>query len=229
MPVSLHPLENWLDNVALGALSSRETVRASYDIACAAIAAGVPGDFVECGVFGGAQCAGMARAIYERRANFLDPERHAKEKILRRVHLFDTFQGIPQAGPEDKEFLEHGHEAGVSACSLEDVKAHLIEWGLPLELFVFHKGLLADTVSMAMMSGWNMADKSHLVHDIAVLRLDCDLYESTRDALPLYQFVSPGGWIIVDDWQLSGARKAVIEAIGQPGPVYFQVHSKEKV
>jgi hypothetical protein len=36
---------------------------------------------------------------------------------------------------------------------------------------------------------------------LAVLRLDGDLYESTMDALnPLYDKVSPGGFIIVDDY-----------------------------
>ena len=65
MSIPWHPFEQWLDNVALGALSSRETLRASYDLARLVVENGIPGDFVECGVFGGAQCAAMARAIME--------------------------------------------------------------------------------------------------------------------------------------------------------------------
>ena len=64
MSIIYWPFDKWLDNVALAALSTRETVQASYDIARLAIERGVPGDFVECGVFGGAQCAAFARAIY---------------------------------------------------------------------------------------------------------------------------------------------------------------------
>jgi O-methyltransferase len=46
-----------------------------------------------------------------------------------------------------------------------------------------------------------------------VLRLDGDLYESTMDALvPLYDKVSPGGFVIVDDYGAwEPCRKAVDE------------------
>jgi hypothetical protein len=36
----------------------------------------------------------------------------------------------------------------------------------------------------------------------------------------LYPLVSKGGWVICDDYQLSGARKAVHEVV-MPGPVYW--------
>ena len=52
----------------------------------------VPGDLVECGVFAGAQAALMALAM------------HGRPEILgRRVHLYDSFEGIPMAGPHDTE------------------------------------------------------------------------------------------------------------------------------
>ena len=56
-----------------------------------------------------------------------------------------------------------------------------------------------------------------------MLRLDADLYESTKVCIEwLYPLVSPGGWMIVDDWDLSGARKAVTEHVKVFGPTYFQ-------
>lgn len=218
MPVPLYPLSDWLDNMALGALSSRETVRASYDLACAAIAAGVPGDFVECGVYNGSQCAAMARAIWDDEDAPVSPS----GKILgygRRVHLFDTFAGIPQAGPHDTEFQAAGHSEGVAACSLEAVEAHMAEWGLSAELFVYHKGLFGQMVTQAVRF-----KAGEFPYGIAVLRLDADLYESTKVCMEyLYPLVNPGGWIIVDDWHLSGARKAVEEVVS-PSPIYFQMH-----
>lgn len=213
-----------LETIAGRALSSLHTVRASYDIARMAIERGVPGDFVECGVFAGANAAAMAKAI-------LDQVELRCSRIVRatggivsrrpRVHLFDSFEGIPQAGPHDTEFLEYGHKPGLSTCSLEAVKTHMQEWGIPEELLVYHPGWFADTTPERSYS-WNRNG----IEGIAVLRLDGDLYESTKVCLEhLLPLVSPGGWVIVDDFDLSGARKAVMEiAGGQMGPTYFQRH-----
>ncbi len=187
-----------LEHIGRRALSSADTLQASYDLARQCIERKIPGDFVECGVFQGVQCAAMAKAIME------------SGETGRRVHLFDTFAGIPQAGPRDLEYLAAGHEAGLSAASLEDVQKNMEEWGIDPELLVYHVGLFAGTVPG--FSG-----------RIAILRLDGDLYESTRDALPLTKFVSPGGWIIADDFHLSGCREAIAEIVGWPGPAYWRV------
>ncbi len=217
MSIPMFPLDKWMENVGSAALSSAETMWASYDIARLAIERGVPGDFVECGVFGGANAAAMARAIWEDAHECED----APPRITRKVHLFDTFTGIPQAGPEDLEFLAAGHQDGLSACSMEAVQSNIGQWGLPAELFVYHRGRFSDTVPDAM----NPWDLRMCIKEIAVLRLDGDLYESTRDAMELYPLVSPGGWVIVDDFSLSGCRKAFMESFeGQamPAPIYFQ-------
>jgi len=49
------------------ALANPSTVAASYHLAKMCITEGILGDFVECGVFCGAQCAAMARAIMDAR------------------------------------------------------------------------------------------------------------------------------------------------------------------
>ena len=55
-----------------------------------------------------------------------------------------------------------------------------------------------------------------------MLRLDGDLYESTKVCVEhLYPKLAIGGWVIVDDWNLDGARKAVQELL-EPQHVYFQ-------
>jgi hypothetical protein len=213
-----------MDNVALAALSSKETVYASYDIARLAIKRGVPGDFVECGVYGGAQCAAMARAIMDEACKVEMEDQHSIEPLRpfsRRVHLFDSFAGIPQAGPEDREFIEAGHEPGLSVCTLEAVKDHMAEWGIPDELLVYHPGLFEEAIPEDLREGVNSGLGPER---IAVLRLDGDLYDSTRVCLEnLYPLVSPGGWIVCDDFDLSGARKAVLEHVGRNfGPVMWQ-------
>ncbi len=193
------PLDRWLGNVALAALSSKETLLASYDLARNVIERGVPGDFVECGVFGGAQCAVMARALMEYEVG-----------TKRRVHLFDSFEGVPAPGEHD---LEWKHPAGISLCTLEGVKQHFSEWGIPEDLLMYHPGWFLDTIPYVGNG------------PIAILRLDGDLYDSTKVCMEhLYPLVSPGGWVIVDDFGLSGARKAFLETVGDTGPAYFQKH-----
>ncbi len=138
---------------------------------------------------------------------------HALAKATpRRVHLFDSFSGVPEPGPHDTEWISSGHPPGQSVCSLEGVKQHMEEWGIPDELLRYHPGMFADTVASMMQT------------PIAILRLDGDLYESTRVCVEhLAPLVSPGGWIIVDDFALSGARKAFLEHYDrETGPAYFQ-------
>ena len=54
---------------------------------------------------------------------------------------------------------------------------------------------------------------------IAILRLDTDWYESTRHELvTLYDRLSPGGVLIIDDYgSYQGARAAVEEFIEETG------------
>lgn len=211
------PLSDWLENIGAAALSSKETLRATYDIATLAIKNGIPGDFCECGVFGGTQAAAMALAIIDK---YCIGEGHALAAgVPRRVHLFDSFEGIPEPGPHDLEFLAEKHPAGLSACSREAVQSNMRQWGIPDELLVYHAGWFTETLGPAK----SVFHTSQL-KQIAVLRLDGDLYESTLTCLKsLYPLLSPGGWCIIDDYALSGCRKACDEYfVGrQPGPHYF--------
>lgn len=188
--------ESRTQDLQFRALSSIRTLQATYQIAKAAIGSHIEGDFVECGVFAGSQAAAMARAVMD-----------SGERRL--IHLFDSFKGIPLAGPHDTEFLAAKHPAGLSACSLEAVQAHMEEWRIDPSLLVYHPGWFEDTMP---------GD----VGQIAVLRLDADLYEGTKVCMErLYPKLVPGGWCIVDDFALAGARNAVLEVV-IPAPIYFQ-------
>lgn len=205
------PLDEWIENVAAAALSSMETVKATFDLARNAIERGIPGDFVECGVFGGVQCAMMARAIYNEHSEYYREMGCFPSGHHRRVHLFDCFAGIPPIGPHDTDILDPETFNKHTTCSMKDVQANMRQWGIPDELLVYHPGLFAETLPALEP------------FPIAMLRLDGDLYESTKDPIKyLLPHVNPGGWVVVDDWGLSGARKAAEEMVNHRGPLYWQ-------
>ena len=200
------------------ALSTRTTLLTTYNMALDCVRRGIPGDFVECGVFAGAQCAAMALAILH--GYGAQPTLGAH--IDRRVHLFDSFEGIPAGGEYDLDWKAGGLKPGESACALDRVKLNMQEWGIPEELLVYHPGWFSEAIPNAL--GSNLID-GFGNRGIAMLRLDGDLYESTKPCLELlYPLLSPGGWLIVDDFGLDGCRKAVLEyfAPSAPWPLYCQ-------
>lgn len=190
-----------LNNYAGRALSTLDTIYNTYDLAERCILDGIEGDFVECGVFCGSQIAAMAQACIDYR-------------VERTIHLFDSFEGIPEAGPNDDETITGcigvsdgtGRlvSTGVSISTVEAVQQHMREWMIPESFLRFHKGWFQHTVPGVDIS------------KIALLRLDGDLYESTKVCLDhLADRVSPGGWIIMDDGGVSGAVKATNEYIAR--------------
>jgi O-methyltransferase len=140
---------------------------------------GIPGDMIETGVWrGGASI--MMRAVLE---VYGDP--------ARTVWCADSFEGLPapdmERYPQDAGMDLHTYTE--LAISLEQVKANFQKYGLLDDRVRFLKGWFKDTLPQAP------------IEKIAVLRLDGDLYASTMDALTnLYHKVSPGGFVIVDDY-----------------------------
>lgn len=174
-----------LDIFAERALSTKETVYNSYELAKRCFDEGIFGDFVECGVFCGSQVAAMSLA---------GP---------RTIHLFDSFTGIPKAGSEDG--VDGTKIEGKSVCSSKEVRRHMIEWGVDPGLLVYHEGLFKDTVP-----GFD--------RKIALLRLDGDLYRSTKVCLEhLYPLLEVGGYLIIDDYSLPGCHMAVTEYMSDEG------------
>jgi hypothetical protein len=166
---------------------------------------GIPGALVECGVWRGGSMQAVAHALLARGVRDRD------------LHLFDTFEGMPQPTDADRgmdgtpaaELLARApRSARVWAeASLEDVQAGMAETGYPPERIHYHVGKVEDTIPAGAPA------------EIALLRLDTDWYESTRHELEhLYDRVPAGGVIIADDyatWQ--GARKAVDEFLERTG------------
>jgi O-methyltransferase len=151
----------------------------------------IPGDLVEAGVWRGG-CAIYMRALL---------------KIYgvtdRTVWLADSFEGMPKPGPVD---VQIGTQRDLSdekylKCSLESVQENFRRFGMLDEQVKFLKGWFHQTLPGAPIG------------KIAVLRLDGDLYDSTRDTLlSLYDKVTPGGFVIVDDYYAwAGCQRAVDE------------------
>lgn len=183
-------------------LSTHDTLRASYQLTKSVIEQGVPGELVECGVFAGAQSAMMAFAMQD-----------AATPMWRHIHMFDTFTGIPAGGVEDTNWT---HPAGTSACSQSRVHANMVGWGFDPQRFTLWPGLVEDTLPTFVLG---MATGKR---KIAVLRIDVDLYEPTKVVMEqLVPLVSPGGWIICDDFGLPGARKAILATMGDQ-PIYWR-------
>lgn len=191
-------LKAWLDDVAVSVLGYYDTLLSTLRLSQDVIDRGIPGDLVECGVYAGAECAVMAKAIM------------LSGVSDRKVHLFDSFQGVPPHGSEDLEWVAANNPPYGASCPMVDVQNNMRRWGIPDELLIYHAGWFADTMPECGLER------------IALLRLDCDLYESTRACLQyLYPKVSHAGWTIVDDYPLTGCRKAMHETV-MPQPVYFQ-------
>jgi len=171
-----------------------ENVRA---LAERVIFGGVPGDFIETGVWRGGACIFM-RAILE-----------AYGVKNRRVWLADSFAGLPPpdsaAYPADTGDKFHTYTE--LAVSIDQVKQNFEKYGLLDDQVIFLKGWFKDTLPNAP------------INQLAILRLDGDMYESTSDALRhLYDRVSVYGFVIVDDYRVvEGCRKAVDDFRKQRG------------
>ncbi len=144
----------------------------------------VPGHIMETGVWRGGACI-WAAAVLE----------YLGDKD-RRVFVCDSFEGLPLA-THPKETISFD-DAESLRVPLEAVEANFKKFGL-LHRAEFVKGWFKDTMPC-------------LDVPVSVLRLDGDMYESTRDVLKyMYPRVSPGGYVIVDDYQLPSCRMAVEE------------------
>jgi len=185
-----------LDQFAAMACSTKQGIQHTYLAALDIAERGVPGEVVECGVAYGAQICSMAEALRGQSRTF---------------HLFDSFVGIPMAGIHDHDQPGIGKHvvdpnlpieqrlvsSGISASSVENVKRNLAKFNFDAN-FLYHPGWFQDTVG-AVETG-----------PIAILRLDGDLYESTKVCLEnLFFRIVSGGCLILDDYPLPGSRKAL--------------------
>lgn len=160
-----------------------------YAVSCA-----VPGDIAEFGTMAGRTASVIAEAMkaYDR---FTPQERKT-------LHLFDSFRGLPEAESEIDRRSPHV-AAGV--------------WGAGTCLGISEEELVRkcaqhlDRDRVRTYAGWFADTLPALPADtrFALLHIDCDLYQSTRDVLDACfsrGLVSPGAALFFDDWNCNAAR-----------------------
>jgi O-methyltransferase len=164
----------------------------------------ISGDFVETGVWRGGCCI-LMRAVLA-----------ANAVTSRKVYVVDSFDGLPPPKPH-----QFSHDGGLNlhlypelAISLEQVKDNFSRYGLLDEQVVFVKGLFQDTLP-SLQAG-----------PFGLIRLDGDLYESTFVALEaLYPKLSPGGFVIIDDYGgVPACQAAVLDyrtRVGIESPIHM--------
>ena len=148
----------------------------------------VPGDIVEFGVFTGISLALLAKA------HSFDPK-----GMRRRIGGFDSFQGLPGSDekharwrPGDCSSNHSSHPLlGVGDPVTPDVTLRLFDV-CALEAPMVHVGSFQETLPRAFPA----------VHpQVALAHFDCDLYESTRDALAaIAPVLQDGAMLLFDDW-----------------------------
>ena len=159
------------------------------------LAKDIDGDFCEAGVGYGGQLVNMYNS-------------HPTKKI----YAFDSFQGIANHGKEDIEFTQSYGKGesnprksmGVTNVPLAQCKETMMNFVPTLDRFIFVEGWFIDTLP-------KLTDEK-----FSIVRLDCDIYESYKTCLEyLYPRLSVEGYLIIDDWHLSGCKKALEEYFGQ--------------
>lgn len=158
------------------------------------------GDFVEAGVYRG----GTARLL-RRLIEGISPPR--------RLHLFDTFSGMPATSPE-----RDLHQPGDFSDTSNEVVSSLVgreDW------ILYHRGLIPDTFK-------GLEDAR-----IVLSHIDVDIYRSVLDCCQFfYPRTVPGGFLIFDDYgfpSCPGARAAVDEFFRNRPEIPLVLHSGQAV
>jgi len=119
----------------------------------------------------------------------------------RDIWLYDSFEGFPEPSPEDKS--PRNPRKG--------------EWRRPIEPALEMKNKIDTNVHVIKGFFEDTIPDSYTDKEIAILHLDCDLYNSYKVCLEgLYEKVVPGGLILFDEYKspqqlksFPGASKAI--------------------
>ena len=148
----------------------------------------VAGDIVECGVFGGLSLALLAKG------SRFDPK-----GMSRRIVGIDSFEGLPFDNEQHPRWNEgdcavvHGWHPFLNAGDRVSADTTLALFDIcGLDAPILYTGEFADVLPRVVPT----------VHPaIALLHVDCDLYESTKDVLNgVVPALQDGTIILFDDW-----------------------------
>ena len=186
-------------------MTSPARIRALCSATRYIVDANIPGAIVECGVWRGGSMMAAARTL-----------RRLGDQS-RELYLFDTFEGMPEPGPQDIAMTGESAKALLAAarCTEDDPM-----WCYaPFERVVHAMSLTEYPVERIHLVRGKVEDtlQSSAPARIALLRLDTDWYESTRHEMEqLFPRLCRGGVLILDDyghWQ--GAKQAFDEYVAK--------------
>lgn len=150
----------------------------------------IDGDIVECGVWKGGMVAYMAEVFPDRT-----------------VWACDSFQGCPRTidqikYPETWENENTQEHIGLWSADISYLRTTLQKYEIPTEQVKILPGWFKDTLVPDVCP----------INQIALLRIDGDLYSSTYEVLEyLYPKVVKGGFVIFDDYIITDSRQAVYD------------------
>ncbi len=165
---------------------------------------GIPGDLIETGVWRGGATIFM-RAVLK-----------TLGQTRRLVWAANSFEGLPEPDAEKYPREAKAYRSAAMrkhyrhlAVGLEEVRRNFAAYGMLDDGVRFLQGWFKDTLPTVP------------IERLALMRLDGDFYESTRDALiNLYDKLSVGGYVIIDDYgedSWTYCRQAVDEFRQQRG------------
>lgn len=148
----------------------------------------IPGDLIETGVWRGGATIFMKGVL---KANGIND---------RKVFVADSFEGLPMPDPNRYpiDINDKHYTLNFIKVSKEEVENNFKAYNLLDRNVIFIKGFFENSL------------KNAPIKKLALLRIDADMYSSTIQVLEqLYDKVSVGGFIIIDDYTLPGALAAV--------------------
>jgi len=183
-------------------MTSKERMYALYKAVEYIVNSKLPGDFVECGVWRGGSAMLMAHTLLQ------------MGEADRKIYLYDTFEGMPE--PTEVDYVvsdtriravdrwkkdQKGDYNKWCFSPLPEVKGNMLSTGYPESNIIFVKGKVEDTIPETIPP------------QIALLRLDTDLYDSTKhELIHLFPLLTENGVLIIDDYGFwAGTKKAVDE------------------
>ncbi|QWU44086.1 MULTISPECIES: TylF/MycF family methyltransferase [Bacillus] len=175
---------------AAHSMIGRERMNQLHEALETVVRENIEGDFIETGVWRGGSCI------------FMNGFLQANNITDRNIWVADSFEGLPTPNIEQypRDFGDYLHSFDYLRVSLEQVQENFRKYDLLNDQVKFLKGWFKDTLPSAP------------IEKIAIARLDGDMYESTMDGLVnLYDKVSTGGYIIIDDYGLPPCAEAVTD------------------
>ena len=160
----------------------------------------VDGDIAEAGVWRGGMTIFFAGIVKEYNCN---------KKIIN----LDSFRGCPSIDKTKEQTLHLGNSGNEKIqafdkkwenkliVTLDDVKDNFRKFNLLGANIIFVEGYFCNTLP-------NLDPNMEL----SILRVDCDLYQSTYEVLEyLYPKLSIGGYVVFDDYKFPESRQAILD------------------